>query len=185
VACTRALGAAELVAAALDDRFVERREPPERLGARIAAAARAPALRRRGAPAIAAALILAVGLAGGAFVERSFQVARDAGDGAVLATIASSHFEHVSFTANAPAAPVAKAIYARDGSWLFVVVDSASCGCRVVARAAGSDRDLGPPQVRGGTATLFVRGVPRPSSLALDDASGRALATATLVYPRP
>jgi hypothetical protein len=39
------------------------------------------------------------------------------------------------------------------------------------------------PAARGSTATLFVRGGPRPSALALEDASDRVIADATLAYP--
>ncbi len=197
--CARALGAAEATVAALDATFVPQIEPPERLGARVASSAREIAPRARLAPgptqsrqprtapgflAAAAAVLLAIGAGGGVLVERSADVRQAARDSAILATIASSHFNHAGFTARDPSAPVAKALYARDGAWLYVVVDSAACDCRVVARSAAGERDLGKPEVRGRTATLFVRDSPRPFALELVDAAGRAISGATLVYPR-
>ncbi|MFY9781134.1 MAG: zf-HC2 domain-containing protein [Candidatus Baltobacteraceae bacterium] len=193
--CAHLLGAAEATVAALDDTFAPQLEPPLRLGSRIAASAKSvvplgprrrparPAAPARGFLATAAALLLAVGFGGGALVERSVEVRQAAQDGAILATIASSHFLHVSLTARTAAGPVSKVLYARDGAWFYLVVDSATCECRALARSATTERDLGKPEVRGSTATLFVRDFPRPTSLELVDASGRILSGATLVYP--
>jgi len=177
--CARALGAAEVTVAALDDAFVPQLDPPERLGARIAASAQAvvPLAPRRvsrsaalPAPsfyATAAALLLAAGIGGGALVEHSTDVRQVAHDSAVLATIATAHFNHVSFTVREPSAPVSKVLYARDGAWFYVVIDSATCDCRVVVRSAAGERDWGKPEVRGSTATLSsatARVRPRSSS---------------------
>jgi hypothetical protein len=192
--CARALGAAEVTVAALDDAFIPQLDPPERLGARIAASAQAVVplaprrvSRRAALPspsfyATAAALLLAAGIGGGALVEHSAEVREAAHDSAILATIATAHFNHVSLTAREPSAPISKVLYARDGAWFYVVIDSPTCDCRVVARSAASERDLGAPEVRGSTATLFVRDFPRPTALELVDAAGRVIAGATLVY---
>jgi hypothetical protein len=128
-------------------------------------------------------LLLAVGIGGGVFVERSAQSAQTARESAVLATIASSHFNHVSFTSRGASSPVSKVLYARDGAWFYVVIDSAACACRVVARSVAAERDLGQPTVRGSTATLFERDFPHPTALELVDASGRVVSAATLSYP--
>lgn len=195
IACARALGAAATTVAALDDAFVPQFEPPERLGSRIAAAAAAvvPLAQRREPMrttwrvsafyATAAALVLAAGIGGGALVEHSANVRQAAQDSAVLATIATSHFNHVSFTSHAAGVPVSKVLYARDGAWFYVVIAGSNCNCRVVARSATGERDLGKPDLHGDAATLFVRDVPRPTSLELVDPSGRTLADATLAYP--
>jgi hypothetical protein len=190
--CSRALGEAEMAIAALDDAFVPEVEPPSRLGTRIAASAgvAAPPLRRAARPrapfagvlAAAAALALAVGIGAGTFVEREGQSERAAREGAVLATIATSHFYHVSFTAKAAGAPIAKALYARDGAWFYVIVASASCECRLIARSSSGERDLGVPQRRGAAATLFVRDFPRPTTLELVNRSGGVVSSASLVY---
>jgi hypothetical protein len=74
-------------------------------------------------------------------------------------------------------------LYARDGAWFYVIIDSAACACRVLARSAGVERDLGIPAARGSTATLFVRDFPHPTVLELVDASGRVISAATLAYP--
>jgi len=193
--CARALGAAEAMVAALDDAFVPQLEPPDRLRSRIAAAAQAvvPLVSRRvprraalpapGFLATAASLLLAAGIGGSALVEHSVDVRQAAHDSAVLATIATAHFNHATLTARESSAPVSKVLYARDGAWFYLVVDSASCDCRVVAHSAAGERDLGKPEARGSTATLFVRDFPRPTSVELVDASGQVISGATLPYP--
>jgi hypothetical protein len=188
--CACALSIAEATVAALDDTYVPQLEPPERLRSRIAASAQAAvplALRRVSWPnfyATAAALLLAAGVGGGALVEHSEEVRQAAHDSAVLAMIATSHFNHVTFTAHESFAPISKVLYARDGAWFYVVIDSVTCKCHVVVRSAtGDERDFGTPEVRGSTATLFTREFPRPTLLKLVDASGRVISGAALSYP--
>lgn len=192
--CARALGEAEATVAALDDAFVPQIEPPERLAARIAASAKtfvplAPARFTRVSSwhmpslyATAAALLLAAGVGGGALLERSADTRQAAHESAVLATIATSHFNHVTLTARAPAVPVSKVLYARDGAWLYVVIDGTTCDCRVVLRSSAGARDLGAPAVRGSTATLFVTDAARPTSIELETRAGQNLSSASLVY---
>ncbi len=196
--CARALAAAEATVAALDDAFVRQSEPPARLAARLGASAKAnpasaaPRFAARRARmrsrfyATAATLLIAVGAGGGALVERGLSdvaKARDAAsDSAVLATLATSHFNHATLVARAPSTPVAKVLYARDGAWLYLIIDSAACACRVVARTATGARDLGAPAVRGTTSTLFARGAGRPQSIELVGLSGRVVSDVTLVY---
>jgi Putative zinc-finger len=188
--CAHALSIAEATVAVLDDTFVPQLEPPERLRSRIAASAQAAvplALRCVPQPnfyATAAALLLAAGIGGGALVEHSEEVRQAAHDSAVVATIATSHFNHVTFTAHESSAPISKVLYARDGAWFYVVIDSTTCNCHVIVRSAsGDERDLGTPEVRGSTATFFTRDFPRPTLLKLVDASGRIISGATLPYP--
>ncbi len=191
--CARALGDAEAAVAALDDAFVAQIEPPERLGARIAASAKTsmPVARSRSARAsfrlpsfyaTAAALLLAAGVGAGALVERAADTRQAAHDSTVLATIATSHFNHVTLTARSPAAPVSKVLYARDGAWIYVVIDGTTCDCRVVLRSSAGERDLGHPAVRGSTATLFVTNLSRPTSIELVTESGQIVSSATLIY---
>jgi len=190
--CARSLGAAETTVAALDDACIESREPSARLGARIAASARAatpplPLARRRGWPAeslvaLAASLLLAFGLGGAALVERSADARHAASESAILSTIATSHFLHVPLNARVAGAPVSKAIYARDGDWLYVVIDSAACDCHVVTRSGAVAHDLGPPDARGTASTLFTRSAGHPGAVALVDASGHVIAETDLVY---
>ncbi|MGH7838969.1 MAG: hypothetical protein ACREQC_14250, partial [Candidatus Binataceae bacterium] len=101
----------------------------------------------------------------------------------VFATMTHTHFRHAQFVDRAASGLVAKAIYAPSGAWLYVIVDAADCGCRVVAQTAAGPRDLGPPQPEGQTSTLFVPAAAKPAGLALvRDADGATLATVHLVY---
>jgi hypothetical protein len=140
-------------------------------------------LTRRFAAA-AAALLLAIGGGAGAFVAHVGEERQAADDGAVLATIASAHFNHVTFTPRAANVPVAKVLYARDGTWVYVVIAGTTCDCDVVAHAANHALVLGRPANRGGSATLFARGLHRPASIDLVDSAGTTLASAALVYPQ-
>jgi anti-sigma-K factor RskA len=207
VVCARALAAAAATVAALEGAFVPAVDPPDRLRRRIAATAelltaarpssrearpasaprRAGARMRRSAPsflATAAALVLAAALGGSALFEHRADVRLAAHDSAVLASIANSHFLHVTLTANTRAAPVSKVLFARDGSWLYVIIDSPACDCRIVAQTAAGERDFGPPDVRGTASTFFARTERRPTAVELVDAARRVLSRATLPYPR-
>lgn len=181
--CARALAGAEATVAALDEVFVPLVEPPERLRMRIAMSSEVVAsptrsvshddwLRKRPSRFVsgylaAALLLLFLGGSGGVLYQRSTTWRQVAQDSTVLATIATSHFKHASFTAREPGAPIAKVLYARDGRWFYVIVNSASCDCRLIARSATAQRDLGSLEVRGSTATRFVSDFPRPTSLKL------------------
>ncbi len=197
--CARSLAEAEATVGALDEVFVPLVEPPARLGSRIAASsdvgvplvqpvshlAWPPNRSGRfvtGFLAAAAALLLFVGISGGMLLQRSTTLRQLAQDSSVLATIATSHFKHASFTARQSDAPIAKVLYARDGRWFYVIVDSASCDCRLVAHSATARRDLGPLDIHGGTATRFVRDFPRPTSLELVRGLGSVMSSASLVY---
>ena len=190
--CLLELGRAEQAVAAIDDAMLPQIEPPAELGRRIAASAAAARPRRIGATplraprwflAAAAALVLGVGLGGGALVRQSADVrAALQRDDLALATIATSHFKHESFAARAAGAPAAKVLYAPDGAWFYVIVDSGSCACRVVAHSAAGERDLGAPEARGATAVLLVRDFPRPASLDLIRNNGEPIARAALQY---
>jgi len=79
-----------------------------------------------------------------------------------LLAMAASHFEHVSLTT--PPGMVAKAIYARDGAWYYVVVSGAPPGGHVRVESGGTFRDVG-ALVPGTPATLFVRGVGRVAEI--------------------
>ena len=194
VACERALGVAATTVTALDDAFIAQDEPPARLGARIAASAvalaqtptplpRTPRTPFRAALiATAAAVLLGAGIGGGALAERAFSQRLEARESAVLATLATSHFNHTALRARSAGAAPSKVLYARDGSWLYVVIASAACRCRVVAQLARGVVDLGPPEARAGTSWLFTRIAGRPRSVRLLDAAGNVVADAALTY---
>ena len=71
-----------------------------------------------------------------------------------LGAIASSHFGHTTLTAQPGV--VAKALYARDGAWMYVVAENAPRGAHVVLRSGAVSRDVGTLDA-GAPATLFVR----------------------------
>jgi hypothetical protein len=191
-ACERALGEAEATVTMLDDLTVARATPPARLGHRIAASAQAGSPVRAGRPravftgwyATAASIAFVLGIGGGVTADRMATAGKSNGpDDRALATLATAHFLHESFRADAPGAPAAKVIYARDGGWLYVIVDAPNCHCRIVAGSGEGQRDLGPPLQHGSTSTLFVEPAGRPSTLRLvgDGASG-TLADTPLKY---
>ncbi len=75
-------------------------------------------------------------------------------DSALLA-IAGSHFNHVTLTSERGV--VAKALYARDGAWCYVVAQGVAPGAHLVLRTGGAWRDAGTLDGTG-PATVFVRG---------------------------
>ena len=188
--CARALGDAEGTVAALDDEFVEQVDPPARLAMRISASARAVTPRRvprrfaatNAGLAVAASLLLTLGIGGGVLIERAADVRQDARESAILATLANAHFFHQTLTRHDPKAPVSKVIYARDGAWSYVVIASDACNCHVAARSAAGQVDVGVPDVRGTTSTLFTSEVTHPTAISLIDPSGHVLAEAQLSY---
>jgi hypothetical protein len=111
-------------------------------------------LRRAWWPALAAAAAVLFAFTtayeGNAARGASAQVQRT--DVALLA-IASSHFGHTTLTTENGV--IAKAIYARDGSWCYVVAEGAPRGSHVVMHRGSVTRDMGALDP-GAPATLFV-----------------------------
>lgn len=111
-----------------------------------------------------------------AVIERS----RGAVQTAPLAAIVASHFVHAQFQGVAPAAPQAKVLYARDGSWIYVIVN-APASYRVVGVRGGQKTELASTSVTGAESTAFVRTAQRYTAVELRE--GDALtARAPLVY---
>jgi len=81
-----------------------------------------------------------------------------------LTAIASSHFGHTTLTSEPGV--VAKALYARDGAWCYVVVTGAPRGAHVVLRRGAATRDAGTLDA-GGAATLFVRAPGHPDEISI------------------
>jgi anti-sigma factor RsiW len=189
VRCTREVGQAEATVAALDDATIPQVEPPAGLARRLAAAPTAlgpptAALKPRATfpmqLAVAASIALVVGLGGGILVDRGLDGARpQVRDEEALRTIAASHFLHASFQPALSGAPTAKVLYARDGSWLYVVVDASVGDYRVVARSHDHAVDLGALRPGAATSTLFVRNAPSPQTVELVR-GGQVIETATL-----
>jgi hypothetical protein len=188
--CMHRLSAAASTIAALDDEYVPQVAPPERLRSRLLAsalaAAAAPVGRRPGwrlqRLAMAASRIFGMVAGSAGLFEWSEAARQTARNSSILATIASSHFRHVQFTARTKDGPIAKILYAADGSWMYVVIDSSSCICHVVARSVGTRRDFGLPETRGATSTVFTRDAGRVTAVALVDPAGTVIADAQLSY---
>jgi hypothetical protein len=116
--------------------------------------------------ATAAAVVFA---ATTAFASSTAHTASDqlARTDAALGAIASSHFSHTTLTPGRTGV-VAKALYARDGAWLYVVAENAPRGAHVVLRSGTARRDIG--ALGGGTpATLFARATGRADEISIID----------------
>jgi hypothetical protein len=146
----------------------ERVRAAEEVGALLAAAlppipetTNVVPLRSRGAQrwwplAAAAAVVLVVG--GTSVVRERAAESQLARTDTALIAMANAHFLHVTL-AGRPGV-IAKAIYARDGAWCYVVADGVPAGTHLFVTQGGVSRDLG---VLTGArpATLFVRGAGR------------------------
>lgn len=149
--------------------------PPAPADAKRAQGAPVRPAAERGAwwPSLAAAAAVVLGLTAAAegFIAQSAS-AQLARTDVALTAIASSHFGHTTLTSDPGI--VAKAIYARDGAWCYVVASGAPRGAHVIVRRGGAARDLGALDA-GAPATLFVRDPGRPDSIEVV-ADGRAVA---------
>jgi len=134
---------------------------------------RAAAVRRAWWPSLAAAAAVVFGVTAAAegFVAQSAS-AQLARTDVALTAIASSHFGHTTLASDPGI--VAKAIYARDGAWCYVVATGAPRGAHVIVHRGAAARDLGALDA-GAPATLFVRDPGRPDSIEVV-ADGRAVA---------
>jgi putative zinc finger protein len=173
--CAARVARAEAVAAQLAT-ALPAYEPPPHLRARITGAApnAMPLLRRI---ALAAAVV-----AFGFLALHDANLMRDrAATSASLATIVHSHFNHASMVGSRLGAPAAKVLYARDGAWVYVIVDHAVPGAHVFFGNGLTLRDMGTLRPSSGLATLFAQPAGRPDSVILRDAEG-TLATVALKY---
>lgn len=163
--CAALVGHAERAIETLLGATIETREPPVALGRRIGASAGLgpqnaasrtvphPFVRRA---ALAAGLLLALGAGGVGLRDLSARRDVAAQDDAALATIASAHFGHVTLVKIDPHAPTTKVLYGLSKRWLYAIVDSAHCRCRVRIVTVSGERDLGAPLDRTSTGTVFA-----------------------------
>jgi hypothetical protein len=129
---------------------------------------------------LAAAAAFAL-LVGGGWQNYQFRSALQSQD-VILAQIVHSHFNHVSLTTSLPDTSFgAKALFARDGSWVYLIVDHPPASLHVMATSASGVEDLGEPAVNNGVATLFLRPADRLTHLDLV-VNGKPAATGNLVY---
>jgi len=172
-ACARRAGQAEETLAVL----VRPQAPSAQLDRRMHATFARRDSMRAFYPLVAAALIVAL-LPGAFFWQRDRDLrATDTVNRQAVAAMIGSHFLHSQFVKVAPDAPPAKAIFARNGSWLYVIAVTdrdltLSGGGRVIGKLSGT----------GNERSIFLKGPPAAKSLVLTDGS-RVLARAAVAVP--
>lgn len=134
-----------------------------------------PRVARFAALAAVFALLFAGALAY-AVLERT----RSSEQSVPLAAIVGSHFLHAQFQSAMPQAPAAKVLYARDGSWIYVIVN-APASYALSGIRDGHATDLASTSATGTESTAFVRTAQRYSVLELR-VGGALVARAPLVY---
>ncbi len=128
--------------------------------------------------ALAAAFALAsLGLGWQALVLRERLQSEDV----ALVTMVHSHFNHVSMAPESASPVAAKILYARDGSWVYIIADKPGGTLHAIAHTAAAATDLGALTSTGETATLLVH--PRGRNVAITlQRAGANVASARLVY---
>ncbi len=128
--------------------------------------------------ALAAAFALAfLGLGWQALVLRE----RLQSDDVALVTMVHSHFNHVSMAPQSANPVAAKILYARDGSWIYIIADKPGGALHAIARTASATTDLGALTSSGETATLLAHPRERIVTITLQRA-GTNVASAKLTY---
>ncbi len=128
--------------------------------------------------ALAAAFALAfLGLGWQGLVLRE----RLQGEDVALVAMVHSHFNHVSMSPESANPVAAKILYARDGSWIYIIADRPGGSLHAIAETATGAIDLGVLTSTGETATLLVHPRERIRSIALQRA-GTNVASAKLAY---
>ncbi|MGA7355574.1 MAG: hypothetical protein WA431_15935 [Candidatus Cybelea sp.] len=98
-----------------------------------------------------------------------------------LVTMVHSHFNHVSMSPESANPVAAKILYARDGSWIYIIADKPGGLLHAIAHTEAGAADLGALGSSGETATLLVHPRERIRSITLQRA-GTDVASATLAY---
>ncbi len=128
--------------------------------------------------ALAAAFALAfLGFGWQALVLRERLAAEDV----ALVTMVHSHFNHVSMSPESANPVAAKILYARDGSWIYIIADKPGGLLHAIAHTAAGRVDLGTLTSSGESATLLVHPHGRIRSIALQR-GGTNVASAKLAY---
>ncbi|MBD5635560.1 MAG: zf-HC2 domain-containing protein, partial [Candidatus Eremiobacteraeota bacterium] len=172
MACQERVDAALLVVASFAA-TLPAAEPSAHLGERLEAGRRRWKRGRdatgagTGVRGLAVAAVLALALVGLGMQTLDTRK-REAAVDVALATIAGSHFKHVTATATPAVDIVTKVLYASDGSWVFVIArGNAVGGLRAYVRSGTSETDLGSLVVTGSSASLLVRTRQRIRSIAV------------------
>jgi anti-sigma factor RsiW len=128
--------------------------------------------------AIAAAFVIAfLGLGLQTLLLRQRLAAEDV----ALVTMVHSHFNHVSMSPESASPVAAKILYARDGSWVYIIADKPGGALHAIAHTERGVADLGAMLKAGETATLLVHPSERVRSIVLQR-GGTTVASAKLVY---
>ena len=106
---------------------------------------------------------------------------RLAAEDVALVTMVHSHFNHVSMSPESTNPVSAKILYARDGSWIYIIADKPGGSLQAIARTATGSTDLGVLTSTGETATLLAHPRERIVSITLQRA-GANVASARLAY---
>jgi len=171
--CARRVGQAEETLAVL----VRAQSPSSQLDRRVRATFVRRSSGRAFYPLVAAGLILAL-LPGALFWQRDRDLrASDAVNRQAVAAMIGSHFLHSQFVKVAADAPPAKAIFARNGAWVYVIAVTdrdltLTAGGHVLGRISGT----------GNERAIFVEHPPAARSLVLSDGA-RVLARAAVALP--
>ena len=105
------------------------------------------------------------------------------GNDLALAALVHSHFDHSPFVAQRPGAPPAKVMYARDGSWVFVVVDRPSVPLEVDGIVAnGAALSIARLPRSDVAVSAFSRPAQRFVRVELREANGAVVSRAELAY---
>jgi hypothetical protein len=102
-------------------------------------------------------------------------------DDVALVAMVHSHFNHVSMSPESGNPVAAKILYARNGSWVYIIADKPDGALHAVGQTAGGVADLGELLSSGETASLLVRPRERIRSIVLQRA-GTTVASAKLAY---
>jgi anti-sigma factor RsiW len=178
--CAERVAQAQAVAASLAAALPQATPSPElehRL--RESTRPRPSAKRRVSLFPLALAAAFALAFLGGwqALVLRERLAAEDV----ALVTMVHSHFNHVSMSPESTNPVAAKILYARDGSWIYIIADKPGGALHAIAQTAAGAADLGALGSAGETATLLVRPSERIRSIVLQRA-GTDVASARLAY---
>ncbi len=106
---------------------------------------------------------------------------RLANEDLALVTMVHSHFNHVSMAPESANPVAAKILYARDGSWIYIIADKPGGPLDAIASTATGTTDVGILASAGETATLLFRPHERIRAVVLRRA-GTNVASATLAY---
>jgi hypothetical protein len=178
--CAERVAQAQAVAASLAA-ALPRATPSPALERRLREAVRPqPSAKRRASLpfALAAAFALAIlGFGWQALVLRE----RLAADDVALVTMVHSHFNHISMSPQSANPVAAKILYARDGSWIYIIADKPGGILHAIAHTAARSVDLGALASTGETATLLLHPRERIRSITLQRA-GLDVASGTLAY---